>query len=56
MKESVFSFEEKNYTTLVYLLSNCRQVLNIFKTLVEKLRFWLTLTGRKATFLVNADW
>ena len=32
MKESVFSFEEKNYTTLVYLLSNCRQVLNIFKT------------------------
>ena len=23
-------FEEKNNTTLVYLLSNCQQVLNIF--------------------------
>jgi len=30
MKESVLSFEEKNYTTLVYLLSNGRQVLKIF--------------------------
>jgi len=30
MKESVLSFEEKNNTTLVYLLSNCQQVLNIF--------------------------
>jgi len=28
MKESVFNFEEKN-TTLVYLLSNCRQVLTL---------------------------
>jgi len=27
MKESVLSFEEKTNTTLVYLLSNCRQVL-----------------------------
>ena len=32
-KESVLSFEEKNDTTLVYLLSNCRQILNtLFKT------------------------
>ena len=30
MKESVLSFEEKNNTTLVYLLSNCQQVLQIF--------------------------
>jgi len=31
MKESVLSFEENNNTTLVYLLSNYRQVLNILK-------------------------
>jgi len=31
MKESVLSVEGKNNnTTLVYLFSNCRQVLNIF--------------------------
>jgi len=30
MKESVMSFEEKNSTTMVYLLSNCRQVLKLF--------------------------
>ena len=29
MKESVLSFEEKNTTALVYLHSNCRQILNI---------------------------
>jgi len=32
IKESVLSFEEKNNTTLVYLLSNCRQVLQYCKT------------------------
>jgi len=32
MKESVSSFKENNNTTFVYLLSNCRQVLKIFKT------------------------
>jgi len=31
MKESVLSFEEKNNTTLVYLLSNCLQILNILR-------------------------
>jgi len=31
MEESVLNFEEKNNTTLVYLLSNCRQVLKIFE-------------------------
>jgi len=29
MKESVLSFEEKNNTTLVNLLSNCRQEPNL---------------------------
>jgi len=29
MKESVLKFEEKNSTTLVYLLSNCMQVLKL---------------------------
>ena len=32
MKESVLSFEEKNNTTLTYLLSNCRQALKSFRT------------------------
>ena len=32
MSESVLSFEEKKNTTLVYLLSNCWQVLNSCKT------------------------
>ena len=32
IKESVLSFEEKNNTTLVYQLSNCRQVLQYCKT------------------------
>ena len=29
-KESGLSLKEKNYTTLVFLLTNCPKVLNIF--------------------------
>ena len=32
MKESVLSFEEKTNTTLVNVLSNCRQLLKSFMT------------------------
>jgi len=36
MKESVLNFGRKNNNiTLVYLLSNCRQVLNIFLRLTR---------------------
>jgi len=30
MKESELNYEERNNITLIYLLSNCLQVINIF--------------------------
>jgi len=44
MKDSVLSLKEKTTQTLVFLLSNCPQVLNILNEKLVKYYYFLTIS------------
>ena len=58
MKESVLSLEEKNNTTLGFLLSYCPQVLKIFHDWPVKYyfwQFWFMITRLKDQIQLSID-